>query len=582
MVALLALAGFVEGVGVITMLPLLELVTGDGAQEVSGVSQVMADVLGTLGLTPTLGVLVSLIVAAMSAKAAFLWLAMREVGFTVAQVTTDLRMSLLRALMGARWSYYASQSTGRFANAISSEAHRGAVAYREGCKLLAGLLQVLAYLAVAVLVSWQIALATFVFGAFFLYLLRGFVAMARQAGQDQTELMRSLISRLTDALRGIKPIRAMGREEHLQSLLERETEGLNDALRRQVTATETLRLFHEPSLAAILGLGLFVALAFFEFPFATIMVLAFVFYRLMSYARALQGHYQTLTVGESAFWSLHEQAELAEAERELNPGTRRPPGLKEGLRLVDVHFAYDETPVLEGLSLEVPAGSFVALYGPSGAGKTTIADLVIGLHTPDRGRIEVDGIPLEEIDLLAWRRQIGYVPQEVFLFHESIYRNVTLGDESITREQVEKALRDAGAWEFVSERPEGMDAVIGEGGSMVSGGQRQRISIARALVHEPRLMILDEATAALDAVTEQEVLATFHQLRRQVTILAISHQPALRDAADVVYHLDHGVVRQVERSNVDGPASDESVARGAEVDLGGAGIAAGESRPLQD
>jgi len=583
MVVLLALAGFVEGVGVITMLPLLELVTGDGAAEASGVSVAVAEGLGRVGLSPTLGVLVSLIVMAMTAKAAFLWLAMRQVGFTVAQVTTDLRMSLLRALMRARWRYYASQSTGRFANAISSEAHRGAAAYREGCVLLAGLLQVLAYLAVAVLVSWQIALATLVVGALFIFLLRGFVQMARQAGRDQTELMRSLISRLTDALRGIKPIRAMGREEHLQPLLERETEGLNDALRRQVTAAEALKLFHEPTLAAILGLGLFVALAFYDFPFATIMVLAFVFYRLMSHARTLQSRYQVLTVGESAFWSLREQVELAEREREENPGTRQPPELTDGLRLADVHFAYDEkTPVLEALSLEVPATSFVALYGPSGAGKTTIADLVIGLHTPDKGRIEVDGIPLDEIDLLAWRRQIGYVPQEVFLFHESIFRNVTLGDESIPRERVEEALREAGAWEFVAQRPEGMDAVIGEGGSMLSGGQRQRISIARALVHQPRLLILDEATAALDPVTEQEVLHTLRHLSRRVTILAISHQPALRDAADVVYHLQQGDVRRVERSESGSSGVEDPLAEPAEVDLGGAGLAAGEPRSLPD
>jgi len=560
MVALLASAGIVEGFGVVTMLPLLELVTGDPEGSGSGISAAIARVLSWVGLTPTLGVLLGMIVVAMAAKALFLWLAMRQVGFTVAQVTTDLRMNLLRALLNARWSYYASQSTGRFANAISSEAHRAAAAYREGCVLVAGLLQVSAYLVIAFLISWQMAVAAILFGSAFLFVLRGFVRIAREAGAEQTDLMRSLIVRLTDALRGIKPIRAMGRENHLQPLLEAETEGLNQALRRQVGAHETLRLFQEPMVALILGLGLYFALGVGDQPFSSVMIMAFVFYRLMSHSNTLQTRYQTLAVGESAFWSLREQVDQAESQAENSTGTRKPTQLRDGVRLTDVHFAYDETPVLSGVTLDIPAGSFVALYGPSGAGKTTIADLVIGLHTPDAGRVEVDGVDLQEFDIVAWRRGIGYVPQELFLFHDTIFRNVNLGDPSLTREDVEAALKAADAWDFVSSRPEGLDHVIGEAGSMLSGGQRQRISIARALVHRPNLMILDEATASLDPETEAGILETLRRLSRQVTILAISHQPALRDAADMVYYLEQGTVTETRGVDSDSPAH-----RGGEV-----------------
>ena len=547
MVALLVLSGFLEGVGVVTMLPLLELVTADAADESSRVSIAIAAGLERMGLTPTLGVLLSVIVIAMTAKALMLWLAMRQVGYTVAQVTTDLRMQLLRALMGARWRYFASQSTGRFANAISSETHRAASAYREGCVMVAGIIQVLTYLGVATLISWQMALGALVVAIVFLFLLKRFVGMARKAGRQQTELMRSLITRLTDALRGIKPIRAMGKENHLQPLLEKEAEGLNRALRLQVSASETLRLFQEPTLAVLLAIGLFFALGVADLPFASVMVLAFIFYRLMTQANQLQSRYQTVSVGESAFWSLMEQVETAEAEREPDLAEAiQPPRLEQALVMRDVHFAYDETPVLRGVSLEVPAGSFTALYGPSGVGKTTIADLMIGLHLPVSGIIEVDGVPLEHIDRKAWRRNIGYVPQEIFLFHDTIYRNVTLGDESLDRERVQAALRAAGAWEFVKARPGGLDEVIGEAGSMLSGGQRQRISIARALVHRPALLILDEPTAALDPATEQEILTTLHTLGRSVTILAISHQPALRDAAERVYYLQDGQVERIE------------------------------------
>jgi len=550
MVLLLALAGMVEGIGVAAMLPLLELVTSGGAGgtgDESWLSLAVERGLGWVGLRPTLGVLLGVIVVMMSAKAAFLWFASRQVGYTVAQVTTDLRMMLLRALLGARWEYYTSQPAGGFANAIISEPGRAAYAYREACIMMAGIIQILIYLAVAFLVSWPMALGTMAISIFFAFLLRGFIRVAREAGTEQTELTRSLAARLTDALRGIKPIRAMARDQHLKPLLERETEGLNQALRKEVGAGEGLRLFQEPTLVFLLSVGLFLALTAGGEEFSKVMVLAFVFYRLLGQANGLQGRYQSVTVGESAFWSLMDRARDAEMHREESTGRTPPPPLKEGIRLVDVAFGYADTRVVDGLSLEVPAGSFVALYGPSGAGKTTIADLIVGFHKPHSGRVEVDGVPLAELSLAEWRGGIGYVPQDVFLFHDTIFRNVTLGDETVTREQVERALRAAGAWAFVAARPEGMDTIVGEAGSRFSGGQQQRIAIARALVHRPRLLILDEATAGLDPETEIGILETIQALDEGMTVLAISHQAAVRDVADVAYVIGGGRVLEVDR-----------------------------------
>jgi ATP-binding cassette subfamily C protein len=149
-----------------------------------------------------------------------------------------------------------------------------------------------------------------------------------------------------------------------------------------------------------------------------------------------------------------------------------------------------------------------------------------------------------------WRGGIGYVPQDMVLFHNSIYENVTLGNHDISREEVRQALEDADAWDFVSRHPEGMDRTVGESGAMLSGGQRQRIAIARALVGSPRLLILDEATTALDPETEAEICETLEDLGRKVTIIAVSHQPALRDVADRVYEVDRGTVSLVRDSRV--------------------------------
>jgi ATP-binding cassette subfamily C protein len=178
--------------------------------------------------------------------------------------------------------------------------------------------------------------------------------------------------------------------------------------------------------------------------------------------------------------------------------------------------------------------------GPSGAGKTTLADIILGLYPPDKGRITVDGVPLTEIDLFSWRRLVGYVPQDLVLFHDSIQANVTLGDPQISRAEVREALQMAGAWEFIQALPEGLETGVGQSGTKLSGGQRQRIALARALVCKPKLLILDEVTSALDPHTEQQICANVRQLAGETTVFAITHRAALLEIADRRYRIENG------------------------------------------
>jgi ATP-binding cassette subfamily C protein len=188
----------------------------------------------------------------------------------------------------------------------------------------------------------------------------------------------------------------------------------------------------------------------------------------------------------------------------------------------------------------------VAIHGESGSGKTTLADLIVGLHRPEEGRVLVDGRPLEELNLPSWRRAIGYVPQEMLLFTESVFLNVTLGDPTFSEKDAEDALRLAGAWDFVQEKADGLHHPMGHSGALLSGGQRQRIALARALVGRPALLILDEVTTALDPQTELEICDTLRTLAGKVTILSISHQTAMREAADQVILMKDGRLEVLE------------------------------------
>ena len=258
----------------------------------------------------------------------------------------------------------------------------------------------------------------------------------------------------------------------------------------------------------------------------------------------MQSKWQSMTVESSALWSILDMIEGAQTEREREGGDA-PPQLERELRFRDVHVHYDGRAVLDGASFALEAGRIHAILGASGAGKTTLVDLVTGLVEPDRGDVEIDGVALATLDLQRWRRGIGYVPQEMLLLHDSVRVNVTLGDPHVDDARVEAALREADAWDFVAALPDGLDHSVGERGALLSGGQRQRIAIARALVHEPRLLILDEATAALDKESEAAVWRTVAGLRGKTTVLAISHQTALLEVADRALRIEAGHVREL-------------------------------------
>ena len=176
-------------------------------------------------------------------------------------------------------------------------------------------------------------------------------------------------------------------------------------------------------------------------------------------------------------------------------------------------------------------------------------DLVTGLLRPQVGEVWIDEAPLAELDLKMWRHQIGYVPQETILLHDTVLNNVILGDPDLSEADAQKALRAAGAWEFVDAMPLSMQTIVGERGGKLSGGQRQRIAIARALVHQPKLLILDEATSGLDPESETAVCDTLQQLRGELTILAISHQSALVKIADKAYRIQDGRIFQTENTS---------------------------------
>lgn len=534
------LAGMLDLIGLTMMLPLIIAAT-NLEQVHKGIAVAISNLVTSAGLPFTPGPILAVIVVGLGLKALVAVLVSRYVIDVVAGITRDMRIRLIRSLLAARWGYFIKQPVGRLAFAIGPEADAAGQCYESLTNLIATFLQVAIFVTVAALLSWQLLLIALAVALVTIVWFGGLVRHGRQRAKLERLRLRQRAARFTDALIGIKPIRAMGRTDRFAAVFESEARETAASARTSVFSGEFAADLQEPVVGIMLAVGFYVAITQLQLHISDLLVMSLLMIKTVSAMLPMQRLAQRFIQAHDQFRSLNELLQVTQAAEEVATG-RRPPKLREAVRFDAVTFGYGGTPTLRDLDLEIVPGAITAIVGPSGAGKSTLVDLLVGLYQPDAGAVRVDGIDLRELDLQLWRRGIGYVPQEVLLFHDTIERNVSLYEDGVAPEDVAEALRAAGLWNFVEGLPQGIETVVGERGNRLSGGQRQRVSIARALLHRPRLLILDEATTGLDPATERAICAHVRELaeRTGLTVLAVSHQPAWRAAAHRVYGIDDG------------------------------------------
>jgi len=357
------------------------------------------------------------------------------------------------------------------------------------------------------------------------------------------------LQHLQQGLGGAKEVKLLGRESEFLSQFQQHNLQTAQVGKYQDTLQQLPRLWLE--LLAVIGLAILVlSMLSQDRNMSTIMPILGLFaaaaFRLMPSVNRVLGAFQSIRYGVAVVDTLHNELMLNAAEEII---VNEPASLFQSeLCLKDIHFTYPstKTETLKGISISIKLGESIGFIGPSGSGKSTLIDIILGLLKPDVGKVLVDGKDVNE-NLRAWQNQIGYVPQSIYLTDDTLRRNIAFGlpNEEIDDVAVLKAIKSSQLDMFVDDLSNGIETIVGEHGVRLSGGQRQRIGIARALYHDPAILVLDEATSALDETTEREVMQSVDILHGKKTILLIAHRLTTVEKCDRLYQLHKGEILEV-------------------------------------
>ncbi|MBW4592849.1 MAG: ABC transporter ATP-binding protein/permease [Brasilonema angustatum HA4187-MV1] len=459
-----------------------------------------------------------------------------------------LLCKIFQQLLSVSYSFLDSHPSGKLLNTLDIETWRTCDAIFLLVNIAISLCTVFVFVILLMLTSWQLSLLVTVALVLISLTIQYVTRRAKKLGRESVQAHNNLANRVMEGFYGMREIRAFGHESYELKRFEEAT------IHSRIIALKLAKLY---SITGPLSEVLAVALLVFILIIAlrqqsnvpTLLTFIFMLYRLQPVVRRLDTDRVNLIGLLGAVEDVMSFLEITE-KHNICSGNIEFQRLQGGITFEYVNFYYNtsEKPALQDISFFIPQGKTTAIVGPSGAGKSTVIGLICRFYETESGEISVDNYPIKKLNLSAWRSRIAIVSQNIYIFNTTVGENIAYGRLDATKSEIIAAAKKASAHEFISQLPQGYDTIVGDRGIRLSGGQKQRIALARAIVREPEILILDEATNALDSLSEnfiQEALNSFSQNR---TVIVIAHRLSTIKQAEQIIVLQEG--RIVEQGNL--------------------------------
>ena len=537
-----ALMGSISIVMLIPMLDLLEVSVGD-----SGSLNMLLQPLAGLTYMQRAIVIIAMFVGLLIVRSLLQsWATVRQNDY-LERYEMEIRQDIFDAVASSNWENLSEKSGSDFIHLIGLQARKTRACLQSTINLITSIFSAMLQLAIALWMSIPVTLVALVVGTGFLFLFRPFQKKTKDYSKNAVNVNKELQREIQNQFSSIKEIRAYGVQDHHNVLFEKINKEFYEVNLRTIQLRVVPQLCYSIAAAVLIALAFVYSVLILDTGTAQLMVLIYIFSKLWPVFSNWQGTLQMIASYVPSYEAIRT------AVQELSQGVREPEGCKEALSFSEeivfdhVGFTYKngDEEVLHDLSFTLPCGSVTALVGPSGAGKSTTADLLLGLLQPTKGQILVDGTVLDREDLGAWRKAIGYIPQQPLIINASVRENLQRFHPEASEEEMIDALKRSLAWPFVEKLPQGLDTLLGDKGARLSGGECQRIVLARVLMGKPRFIILDEATSALDYKSETFIRETIRSLRENTTVLIIAHRMAtIRGADRAIVLLDGSIAEQ--------------------------------------
>ncbi len=535
-------SGILGGVGIGAIIPLFSFVQG-GVPGTDAISRLVETIFSFLHIPFTLPYLVAFIITLFVIKGALLFYINYIATSTVLSFEEQMRKRLFTGTFRADWSYLSKHKLGHLDQLLTTYVSKSSAPlfYFGGAIIVIANLVV--YIALALQISAIATLLALLTGTLVMFFFKPFFRKNAQLSQEMSKIGKHFGHFVNESVLGLKTVKSMRAEQRIIEKAEgffRRINWLN--IHVTIVRTTTNVLLEPLSVVFILGVFLYFMSVQESVNLGSFAVIVYAIHKIFSQGQTIQSDLHSVISSIPFLEAVLLYEEEAGREREQDLGEVGFQFTKT-LRFDNVDFSYrDGIPVLRKVSFTLPKGGVVGLIGPSGAGKTTLVDLILRLYGPKEGHILLDDADIASVRLQDWRRNIGYVSQEIFLLNDTIENNIRFYYDAITDTDLKEAAKMANIHDFIESLPEKWQTVVGERGILLSGGQRQRIILARVLARRPQILILDEATSALDAESELLIQQAIEELRGKVTVLVIAHRLSTVKAVDTLMVLGNGCI----------------------------------------